>query len=101
MPYRLVTCPESAHLELIEFAETPCGRLILACSSFRPPCAVNCPRSCAARLDRRDGIHADDETDPELDESLLEVGDDTSLDVLGRLRERVAAPGERWPSATS
>lgn len=53
MAYRLITCPESAHLELIEYGEHPCGMLIEACSRFRPAGAVHCPRTCAARLDRR------------------------------------------------
>jgi len=52
--YRLVTCPETAHLELIEYEETPVGKVIVACSRFRPVCAIDCPRTCAARLDRRD-----------------------------------------------
>jgi hypothetical protein len=52
--YRLITCPETAHLELIEYDDTPCGMVIAACSRFRPACAVRCPRTCAARLDRRD-----------------------------------------------
>jgi hypothetical protein len=52
--YRLITCPESAHLELIEYDQTPCGLVIAACSRFRPACAVDCPRTCATRLDRRD-----------------------------------------------
>jgi hypothetical protein len=54
MAYRLITCPEIAHLELIEYEDHPCGMLIQACSRFRPPGAVTCPRTCAARLDRRD-----------------------------------------------
>ncbi len=93
MAYRLVTCPESAHLELIEYAETPCGMLILGCSSFRPPCDASCPRTCAARLDQRDRILGDDDEDVDLeldfDHGLLAVGDETSLDVLGRLRASV------------
>ena len=52
--YRLVTCPETAHLELIEYDDTPVGKVIAACSRFRPACAVGCPRTCAARMDRRD-----------------------------------------------
>jgi len=50
--YRLVTCPETAHLELIEYDETPLGMLIRECSRFRPACAVTCGRTCAARLDQ-------------------------------------------------
>ncbi len=52
MSYRLLTCPETAHLELIEHLDDPLGTLIVACTRFRPPCDVNCPRTCAARLDR-------------------------------------------------
>lgn len=50
--YRLVTCPETAHLELIEYDDTPLGMLIRECSRFRPPCAITCGRACAARLDQ-------------------------------------------------
>jgi hypothetical protein len=79
MAYRLVTCPETAHLELIEYDESRCGMLILGCSTFRSPCSIACPRTCAARLDRR-------RRDPgEIDESVLKVGDAISLDVLGAL----------------
>jgi hypothetical protein len=53
MPYQLVTCPETAHLELIEYEATPIGMLILACSQFRPPGCLSCPRTCAARIDGR------------------------------------------------
>ncbi|HEX5058528.1 MAG TPA: hypothetical protein VFV99_04165 [Kofleriaceae bacterium] len=65
--YRLVTCPETAHLELIEYEETPVGKVIAACSRFRPACAVGCPRTCAARMDRRDmhtlGLEFGEDTD--------------------------------------
>jgi hypothetical protein len=102
MAYRLVTCPESAHLELIEYADTPCGLLILGCSSFGPPCAVNCPRTCAARLDQHDRVLGDGDVDLviDLEEYLLAIGDDTSPDVLGRLRERAPSPAtkEPWPA---
>ena len=53
MIYRLVTCPETAHLELIEYEDHPLGMLICRCSRFRPPDDITCPRTCAARLDRR------------------------------------------------
>ncbi len=52
MTYRLLTCPETAHLELVEYFDDPLGTLIAGCSRFRPPCALACPRTCAARLDR-------------------------------------------------
>ena len=66
--YRLVTCPDTAHLELIDYEDTPFGMVITACSRFRPSCAVRCPRTCAARLDRRD-----------LPTRPLELGDDTEV----------------------
>ncbi len=52
MTYRLITCPETAHLELVDYVDDPLGMLVTACSQFRPACAVDCPRTCAARLDR-------------------------------------------------
>jgi hypothetical protein len=81
MAYRLVTCPDTAHLELIEFDESPCGMLILGCSTFRPPCEIDCPRTCAARLDQRRRTRGGE---GEIDENVLKVGDALSLDVLGR-----------------
>lgn len=57
MAYQLLTCPESAHLELIEYVDDSLGTLVVACSAFRPACAVECPRTCAARLDQRASRH--------------------------------------------
>ena len=68
MPCKLVTCPESAHLEMIAFDESPLGVLIDACTRFPLGCQMTCARTCAARLDRR---HRD------LDE--LHVGDTTTF----------------------
>jgi hypothetical protein len=53
MERKLVTCPETAHLEEIEYESTPCGMLIASCSRFQPRRDVECARECAARLDRR------------------------------------------------
>lgn len=50
----LVTCPESAHLEQIDTELTPVGMLIRDCTAWAgAPCPATCPRTCAARLDRR------------------------------------------------
>ena len=58
MPIRsrkLVTCPETAHIEQIEYLEHPAlGTLILGCSRFKSHCQLACERICAERLDRRD-----------------------------------------------
>lgn len=56
MPYRPLTCPESAHLELIEYLEDPIGTIIVACSRYRGA-EPRCPRTCAARLDRGASCH--------------------------------------------
>jgi hypothetical protein len=69
MPLMLVTCPESTHLEQIEYDQHPLGMLIRACSRFEV-CRLDCPRTCAARLDRRepaiDVLRIGDDTDPEI-----------------------------------
>jgi len=49
----LVTCPESAHLEELEYEEHPLGMLVVSCTRFATPCAVTCERLCAARLDSK------------------------------------------------
>lgn len=53
MPSMLVTCPESAHLEKIQYVDTALGMLIQRCSAFEDDCEPDCPRTCAARLDQR------------------------------------------------
>ena len=55
MVTKLVTCPESAHLEEIELERTQLGVVIRACSAWTP-CRGECPRTCAARLDRKHAI---------------------------------------------
>ena len=53
MERKRITCPETAHLELIDYEPTPLGALIVGCSRFLPRCAVTCSRECAVRLDHR------------------------------------------------
>jgi hypothetical protein len=53
MPYKRVTCPETAHLEVLELELHPLGTLIARCSRFLPSCELACTRRCAALLDRR------------------------------------------------
>jgi hypothetical protein len=54
MMKKLVTCPESGHLEKIAFEHTSHGIVIQRCSRFSPKCALDCPRECARRMDRRE-----------------------------------------------
>lgn len=87
MSLRLVTCPETAHLELISYQEHPLGTLVDECSRFAPSCIPTCPRTCAERLDRRKRhrehpvVEAEDSAElPELaDVEEFNVGDDTNL----------------------
>jgi hypothetical protein len=55
---KLITCPESAHLEEIEMERTPDGIVIISCSRFSPACAVECAVECAVRMNRRDRLRA-------------------------------------------
>lgn len=77
MTSKLVTCPESAHLETITYQETTFGILVDTCTRFRAGCPMTCSRSCAARQDR---LQRDDDTGD------FSVGDSTSVEV--RLPDR-------------
>lgn len=52
--YKVVRCPETQQLEMVECVETPLGNLIHRCTRFRPTCAMRCTRDCAVELDRLD-----------------------------------------------
>jgi hypothetical protein len=56
--YKLLTCPESVRLALIDCDLSPLGILIRECSLY--PCELTCSRECAARLDRRGLTALDD-----------------------------------------
>lgn len=60
MERKLVTCPDTGHIEEVELDHTPAGLVVAGCSRFQPTCAVDCPRECARRLDRRDRAAVDD-----------------------------------------
>jgi hypothetical protein len=70
MACKLFTCPESAHLEMIVYEDTPLGMLVDGCTGFAAGCPMTCPRTCAARIDRRDRDVRD-----------LHVGDTTTFDL--------------------
>jgi hypothetical protein len=84
MAYRLITCPETAHLELIEYERDPLGLLVQACSHYRPPHCLRCPRTCASRLDRR-----------ERQDTLVDDRDRTGVDVAAWLRFGAQLKGRR------
>lgn len=50
---RLVTCPETGHLEELELEDTPLGLVVVGCSRFTGT-ELRCPRECTRRMDRRD-----------------------------------------------
>jgi len=73
-------CPATESLELIEFARSPLGVLIHACSRFRPPTSLACARACAqsGRCDLGVSesvfdIDDDDDEDTEIDIDPLPV----------------------------
>ncbi|MCE9574049.1 MAG: hypothetical protein K8W52_12960 [Deltaproteobacteria bacterium] len=86
MPYRLITCPETAHLEMIKEDPHPLGLLILSCTRFRPACNVQCPRTCAARLDRRAQLDSDPTYDDDPGEVRTQIDISTELEI-DRVRE--------------
>lgn len=53
MPSMLVTCPETAHLEEIDYEDSSAGLLVASCSGFASPCSMSCGVTCAALLDRK------------------------------------------------
>ena len=63
MPIMLVTCPETAHLEQIEYDDHPLGMLLHSCTRFEPACRVRCERTCAALLDRKHRAQVADDAD--------------------------------------
>ena len=52
MTTKLVTCPETAHIEAVDFLSEPDGELLLVvrCSRFDPPEDVACDWLCLKRL---------------------------------------------------
>jgi hypothetical protein len=90
MERKLVTCPETAHLEQIEYESSPCGMLIASCTRFDPPGEVNCARECAARFDRKSRVDAD--TDPDA-EAFAELGAEAEAEAEVDLEIALFNPG--------
>jgi hypothetical protein len=62
MERRAITCPMTAHLEVIDYERTSLGILVEGCSRFSPG-DIRCNRECSRRLDRRDRADNDDPTE--------------------------------------
>jgi hypothetical protein len=62
MERRALTCPMTAHLEVIDYERTSLGILVEGCTRFSPG-DVRCNRECSRRLDRRDRADNDDPTE--------------------------------------
>jgi hypothetical protein len=88
MPFKLVTCPETAHLELLAYEDHPLGTLVVECSRF--PEELDCPRTCTERLDQRSRRRR--ELEPEVC-SVLGVGDETNLGMAVTLGEAPRCAG--------
>jgi hypothetical protein len=50
MNRKLITCPQTDHLEVIDFENTPFGTVIAGCSRLAR-CGLECSRVCAALID--------------------------------------------------
>lgn len=55
---KLITCPDTAHLEVIEYERTELGTLIAGCSRLSR-CRLECGRVCAALLDCHPALDSD------------------------------------------
>jgi len=55
MEKKLVTCPETAHLEEIGYLADSDGEIlvVLRCSRFDPPAEITCAATCALRINCR------------------------------------------------
>lgn len=64
---KLITCPETAHLEAIDCLVEHNGDvlLVLRCSRFDPPEAVECSMLCVDRMNRRRACERAEATGPE------------------------------------
>jgi hypothetical protein len=51
MTRKLITCPETDHLEVIDFEDTALGIVIASCSRLARG-GLQCSRMCAALIDR-------------------------------------------------
>jgi len=56
MERKLIMCPGTEQLEVVEMERTPLGIVIGSCSRFAPTCALTCGGECAARMDREDRL---------------------------------------------
>jgi hypothetical protein len=62
MERRAITCPHTAHLEVIDHERSPLGMLVTGCTRFAPG-DVRCNRECARRFDLRDRANNADPTE--------------------------------------
>ena len=72
MTRKLITCPQTVHLEVIELVDTVFGTVIASCSRLAR-CRLQCSRVCAALLDRSASLEPCDGP----------WSDDTGIAVLG------------------
>jgi hypothetical protein len=55
MEKKLVTCPETAHIEEIRYLADRDGEIlvVLRCTRFDPPADIQCDATCAQRMNCR------------------------------------------------
>ena len=62
MERKAITCPRTAHLEVIDYERTPLGLVVTGCTQFAPN-DVRCTCECARRFDLRDRANNADPTE--------------------------------------
>jgi hypothetical protein len=97
MERKQLTCPETGHLEEIDFERTSSGLVVSGCSRFEPRSAVRCPGECARRMDRRDRLGAADRSE----RVLVGYTDDDADDGGTRLIAEVIANYLRCDGVTA
>jgi hypothetical protein len=89
-----ITCPETGQPERIDYQVHPLGILIDACSRFCAVGRLECPRSCAAKLDRESRLdvtrceirrRVDDDADDVIT-SAMRPRDDVSIGEIIEVR---------------
>lgn len=86
-----ITCPETAHLEEIEYYEDPITGKILGvtkCSRFHPEDSVDCDGLCAKRLNDRFLAEIDRDTNARED-PMSESATDDSNDSLSPMNTEI------------
>jgi menaquinone-dependent protoporphyrinogen IX oxidase len=90
MDDKLITCPETGHLEQVEIERTSVGLVVVGCSRLRRDGESQCARECTRRLDCRERIAVEDR-----DRVLLVLAgfDDATAPIAAALADELKQDG--------